>query len=68
MAKKKKAKKKKQPVKAEGQVRYKQMTTELLFTDGEIKTVTFYKSAECFRFIERAVCEHYADTVRVELF
>ena len=48
--------------------KYKQMTVEILFTDGELKTVTFYKPADCFRYIERTVCEEYADSVRVELF
>ena len=61
MAKKQAANKKKA-------LRYKQMTAEITFTDGEIKTLTFYKPADCFRNIERIVSEHYADSIRVELF
>ena len=72
MAKKNKTKKttaKKQKITiSNNPLKYKQMTVELAFTDGEIETVTFYSPADCFRYIERTVTEHYANSVRVELF
>ena len=70
MAKKKKVKKgeKRKTADVKTEVSYKQTTVEIFFTDGEIETVTFYNPADCFRYIERTVAEHYADRVRVELF
>ncbi len=68
MAKKKKTIKKPEPTTANKPLKYKQMTVEIAFTDGGIETVTFYSPAEFFRYIERTVTEHYADSVRVELF
>jgi len=68
MAKKKKAAKKKKPTVVNEPLKYKQITAEIVFTDGEIETATFYRPSECFRYIERTVGEHYADSVRVELF
>ena len=49
-------------------LKYKQMTVEIGFTDGGIKTVTYYSLSDCFRDIERIVGEHYANSVRIELF
>ena len=53
---------------AAGGVKYKHMSVEIGFTDGEVGTATFYSLGDCFRYVERAVGEHYADRVRVELF
>ncbi len=68
MAKKKKTVKKPKPATANKRLKYKQLAVEFAFTDGGTETVTFYSPADCFRYIERTVTEHYADSVRVELF
>ena len=68
MAKKKTTAKKPKPTTANNPLKYKQMTVEIAFTDGGVNTATFYSPADCFRYIERTVTEHYADSVRVELF
>ena len=49
-------------------LRYKQITVEIMYTDGEIATATFYKVSDCFGYIERTVSERYANSVRIELF
>jgi len=49
-------------------LKYKQITVEFAFTDGGTETVTFYSPADCFRYVERRVCEQYTNSVRVELF
>ena len=59
---------KKKRIKTDGQVKYKQMTVEITFTDGEIQVHNFYDPSKCFRYIEQAVSEHYTDRVRIELF
>ena len=51
-----------------GEIEYKQMTVEILFTDGEMTTANFYTTNECFEYVERSVRERWADSVRVELF
>ena len=53
---------------AENQIKYKQITVEITFTDGEKEMKNFYSPAGCFRHIEKAVTEHYADSIRIELF
>ena len=53
---------------AKNQLKYKQIAVEITFTDGEKEMNNFNSSADCFRFIEKAVSEHYADSIRVELF
>lgn len=68
MAKKKKTAKKAETSVVNEPLKYKQITAEIVFTDGGIETATFYRPSECFRYIERTVGEHYADSVRVELF
>ena len=65
---KKRAKKKAKATTTNTQLKYKQMTVEIVFTDGEIETITFYNPADCFRYIERTVTEHRVDSIRVELF
>ena len=65
---KKKAAKKQESVAVASPLKYKQLTVEFAYTDGGIETVTFYSPSDCFRYIERAVTEHYADSVRIELF
>ena len=49
-------------------IKYKQMTVEIMYTDGEITTATFYDLKDCCRHIERLAAEHYTDRVRIELF
>ncbi len=68
MVKRKKAAKKPKPIAAKKPLEYKHITVEIAFTDGGITTATFYKLADCFRYIEQVVTEDYADSIRVELF
>jgi len=68
MGKKQKKVKQPGPAAAVSRLKYKQITVEFAFTDGEKETVTFYSPADCFRYIERRVCEQYTNSVRVELF
>lgn len=68
MAKKQEKAKKPGPTAAAGRLKYKQITVEFAFTDGGTETVTFYSPVDCFRYIERRVCEQYTNSVRVELF
>jgi hypothetical protein len=68
MAKRKKTSKQPEPTTAASRLKYKQITVEFAFTDGGTETVTFYNPVDCFRYIERRVCEQYTNSVRVELF
>jgi hypothetical protein len=68
MAKKASKAKPPEPVAAVSRLKYKQITVEFAFTDGGTETVTFYSPVDCFRYVERRVCEQYTNSVRVELF
>jgi hypothetical protein len=49
-------------------VRYRQVTVEISFTDGERGLETFHNIAGVLGYIENAVSGRYADSVRIELF
>ncbi len=59
---------KKQPLPVKEPLKYKQITAEIMHTDGEIMTASFYDLKDCCRYIERVAGEHYADSIRIELF
>ena len=64
-AKKMAAKKRK---KAGGKIKYKQITVETFYTDGQRELANFSEPDKFFRHIERKVSEDYIDSIRVELF
>ena len=49
-------------------IKYKQMTLEILFTDGQVETVTFYNPENLLRFMAQIIRTHFADSIRIELF
>ena len=49
-------------------IRYKHMTIEILFTDGQVKTATFYDLKDLLNYIEQTVAICYTDSIRIELF
>ena len=48
-------------------LRYKMLTSEIAFTDGEIETLTFYDIDKCFDHIKDRVKYDYVNSVQVEL-
>ncbi|MBN2456850.1 MAG: hypothetical protein JXB29_10025 [Sedimentisphaerales bacterium] len=73
MPKKKKIRREKQnkhqqPDTAERQPKYEQMILEILFTDGQMETVTFYKLEDLVEFMDQTARSRYTDSMRVALF
>ncbi|MBN2456729.1 MAG: hypothetical protein JXB29_09380 [Sedimentisphaerales bacterium] len=53
---------------ADARIKYKQMTLEILFTDGRMETVTFYTLENFMNFMNQTVRTNYTDSIRIELF
>ena len=71
MARKKKSMQKQQKavvVVPDSGVKYKQITAEIFFTDGEIETINFNTPEDFLDYIAKTIRVQFVDSIRVELF
>ena len=68
MAKKSELKKNRKTTDMKTEVKYKQITAEIFFTDGEIKTATFYNLKDILGYVDQSAGVRYVNSIRIELF